>query len=456
MKSSRVTEAILLILVFLVSILGFVLLSVGVAVSQGQTLWAGLPAAVLPPLVIGGSALGLHILLRRQGEMVDQLLLPMVMLLFTIGLLMIYRLRGPDGAWQQILRGFLPGAALVGFFILRPGMLERVRRLALPITTLGVLLPILTAIFGEVDETGARLALKLGPLPAVQPTEVIKLTFILFLAWFIDREGRKVEGRARPFLAWLRLPGLHYFLPGILVVALATMALVQMSDFGAVLVLGMIFIGMLFVGFETRIFVSIAALGLCLAAISALALSAFWQVPNVIRLRFLAYQDPWSKQEIVLDGLPTGLTISEGPGYQIQQSINAVVAGGLSGTGLGFGNPEYVPLAHSDFIFAAIIEEMGAVVGLAVLFVLILLLLRIARVALLLPQTQVFERMLLMGICVHLFIQTFIMVGGTLNFLPLTGITIPFLSQGGMALMVNLVEIGLVMSAASRLEAHRP
>ena len=451
---ARTTEAVLLIFVFLAGVLGFGLLAIGMQVAQGQNPLTGLPAAAAPPLVIGAIAFGLHACLRQRRTQAEQLILPVVALLLTIGMLMIWRLRGPAGAWQQISRGLVPGAALVAAFILKPGLLERTRRLALPIIALGVLLPILTAMFGEVDETGARLALKLGPLPAVQPTEVIKLTLIIFLAWYIDRQGHRVEGRARPFLGWLRLPGLHNFLPGILVVSLATLALVQMSDFGAVLVLGVIFIGMIFAGFETRIFLTISMIGLCLAIIAGLVLSFAWDVPNVIRLRFLAYQDPWSKEMIVLDGQPAGITISEGPGYQIQQSINSIVAGGLSGTGLGFGKPDYVPLAYSDFIFAAIVEELGAVIGLAVLFLFILLMLRITRVALLLPGSQVFERVLLMGICIHFFSQVFIMVGGTLNLLPLTGITVPFLSLGGMALIVNLIEIGIVLSAAQRLESN--
>jgi cell division protein FtsW (lipid II flippase) len=451
---ARTTEAVLLIFVFLAGMLGFALLAIGLQVAQGQNPLGGLPAAAWPPLVIGVTAFGLHALLRQRQTNAEQLILPVVALLLTIGLLMIWRLTGPAGAWQQVSRGLLPGAALVAAFILKPDLLERTRRWALPIIALGVLLPVLTALFGEVDETGARLALKLGPLPAVQPGEIIKLTLIIFLAWYVDRQGRRVEGRARPFLGWLRLPGLHNFLPGVLVVSLATLALVQMSDFGAVLVLGAIFIGMVFAGFETRIFLTVSIIGVCLAVVAALVLSFVWQVPNVIRLRFLAYQDPWSKQEIVLDGQPTGMTVSEGPGYQIQQSLTSIVAGGLSGTGLGFGKPEYVPLAHSDFIFAAIVEELGAVTGLAVLFLFILLLLRITRVALLLPAGQVYERLLLIGICIHFFIQVFIMVGGTLNLLPLTGITIPFLSLGGMALVVNLIEIGMVFSAVQRLESN--
>jgi cell division protein FtsW (lipid II flippase) len=249
------------------------------------------------------------------------------------------------------------------------------------------------------------------------------------------------------------MPALHYFIPGGLFVSLATLALVAMSDFGAVLILACLFVGMLYAGFETRIFTTIAAIGLGLAVLAGFALSLTWHVPTVIRYRFLAFLDPWSNAMILQNGQPTGITISEGPGYQIQQSIYAVISGGLTGSGLGFGSPQYVPLAHSDFIFAAIVEEMGAVIGIAILVLFIILVLRILRVAMLLPAGQAFERLLLTGIAIHFFIQVFVMVGGTLNLLPLTGVTIPFLSQGGMALLVNLAEIGLVLGIARRLEA---
>ena len=174
----------------------------------------------------------------------------------------------------------------------------------------------------------------------------------------------------------------------------------------------------------------------------------------MIQMRFLAFLDPWSEKMVVIDGQPTGITVSEGPATRIQQSIYAIIAGGLSGTGLGFGTPGYVPLAHSDFIFAALVEELGVVMGLAILFLSAVLMLRILRVALLLPASQVFERLLVIGICIHFSVQVFIMVGGTLNLLPMTGVTIPFLSQGGMALLVNLTEIGLVLSISQRLERH--
>jgi len=219
-----------------------------------------------------------------------------------------------------------------------------------------------------------------------------------------------------------------------------------------VLILAVIFVAMLFAGFETRIFMTVTAIGLALAVLAGLVLSLTWEVPAVIQYRFMAFLDPWSTDMITLNGQPTGITISEGPGYQIQQSIYAVISGGIIGRGLGFGSPDYVPLAHSDFILAAIIEEFGAVIGVAVLFLFAVLLVRIFRTVVLLPPVQIFERLLLVGIGAHLFTQVFVMAGGTLNLLPVTGITIPFLSLGGVALFTNLVEVGIVLAITRRME----
>ena len=454
LSTTRFTESFLLALVFVIALLGFALLAIGMQVKQGADIWSGLPGALLPPLVIGISSAGLHYLMCKRGMQVSQLILPVSMLLFTTGLLMIWRLQGASGAWQQLTRGFLPGMVVIAVLIVKPRWVERIRRWAVPICLMGLLLLVTTAFLGVIDETGSRLALQLGNLPPIQPSEVIKLSLVVFLAWYIDREGKQVEGRARAFLGWLRLPPIHFFIPGVLFVAIATLALVKMSDFGAVLILAFIFAGMLFIGFETRIFLTISAIGMTLIVIVSLFLSFTWEIPTVIRYRFLAFKDPWSNEVILLKGQTTGVTVSEGPGYQIQQAINAEVSGGLSGVGLGFGTPQYVPLAQSDFIFAAIIEELGSIIGLAVLILFAILLLRMARIALMLPTQQVFERLLVIGICIHFFVQIFIMVGGTLNLLPITGVTIPFLSQGGMALLINLTEIGLVLSLSQRLEVQ--
>lgn len=450
----RTIEAAALLLIAAIAFLGFFSAAAALQIRQKAEPFTALPGATLPPLVVALSLTAFHIFLQRRKMRREQIILPVISLLFVVGLLMIWRLRGSEAAWQQILRGLLPGLAISAFLIARPARIEMIRRYGFLAGVAGVLIPFATALFGVVDETGARLALKLGPLPAIQTTELIKLSLVVFLAWYIERQGGAAEGRARPVFGWLRLPALQYLIPGALFVVLATLALVAMSDYGAVLILGSIFIGMLYAGFQTRTFFTVAGLGLVLALAAGLILTLTWEVPAVIRYRFIAFLNPWSTEILTLNGQPTGITVSEGPGYQIQQAIYAVMSGGLAGTGIGFGSPGYVPLAHSDFILAAIIEELGAVTGIAILFLFAVLLLRIVRAAILLPAGQVFEKLLLVGISIHLFTQVFVMAGGTLNLLPVTGVTIPFISQGGMALLINLVEIGIVLAVTRRMEGQ--
>ncbi len=399
--------------------------------------------------------LGLHLLLTVRGIEIDQLIIPVVGILFILGLIMINRLIGAGGVWQQMSRGFLPGIVMMGVLILYPNLVERIRTWAVPISLIGLALPILTAMFGVVDETGSRLALKLGPLPAIQTSELLKVALLIFLAWFVESSGEAVEGRGLPLFGWLRLPAVRYLMPGVLFTIMGTLALTAMSDFGAVMILALLFVGMLFAGFDLRTFSALIAIGVVLSLLMGLVLATTWHVPDVIRNRFLAFQNPWSSAEVVIGGKSTGITIAEGPGYQLQQAIYAVVAGGLTGSGVGMGSPDFIPLAASDFIFAAILEEMGAIVGIGILGLFLVLLLRLLRIAGRLPPWQVFERMLLVGIAIHLFTQVFVMMGGTLALIPMTGVTIPFMSLGGTAVFVNLTEIGLALAIAQRLE-RRP
>ena len=444
----RWNEALLLIIVFIIAGIGFVSVAVAEQVRQGLDPQPVIRPALLRMMGIVLAFGSLHVLLSLRKVTIEQTILPITALLFTIGMSMIWRLRGDDGMVQQMVRGLLPGVLLMGALIAWPPLLERVRRLAVPIGLGGLLLLFLTGVFGVEDETGARLALRLGPLPSIQTSELIKVALIIFLAWYIEREGRAAEGRAHSLL-WFRLPAVRYLAPAALFVGAATLALVAMSDYGAVLILGLLFVAMLYTGFETRIFATISALGLGLGLLVGLVLTQVWSIPASIQYRYLAFRNPWSDQL-----MPNGFTIAEGPGYQIQQAIYAVIAGGVSGAGLGLGSPTFVPLAHSDFILAAIMEEMGSAIGIAVLILYAVLILRIFRVVLLLPRGQVFERLVLVGIGVHFFAQAFIMAGGTLDLIPLTGVTLPFLSQGGVALMVNLAEIGIVLALVMRVQTQ--
>jgi peptidoglycan glycosyltransferase len=449
---SRGVEALLLALVSLVALLGFTIVHVTFQLQQDANPWAGLFTAWAPPVALAVWLFAIHFLLRWRRMETEQIILPIVGLLIAIGLIMLWRLRSPQAVWQQVTRGLVPGGMAAALLILFPGIVERIRRdWPITVSLVGLVLLLATAFLGVVDEADARLALKIGPLPAIQTSELVKLSLIVFLAWYIESEGEAAEGRARAF-GRFRLPAIKYFVPGTLFVCMATLALVKMSDFGAILILGFLFVALLYAGFEGRIFFTIVAIGLLLSLIVGVALGVFWKVPTVIQQRFIAFADPWSDEPLLIDGQPTGITVAQGPGYQIQQAVYAIRDGGVTGTGIGLGTPENVPLAHSDMIIAAIAEELGIMGALAVLTCFAILLLRILRVAILLPAQQVFERLLLVGIAAHLTVQTFVMVSGTVNLLPMTGVTVPFLSQGGMAMMVNLIEVGLVLAVAQRIK----
>lgn len=453
-SSLRGTEGAILFITLIVAISGFTSTSIALAINKGIDPLSGIEQVLLLPILAVLPFVGIHVILRLRRINTEQLLMPMVALLLAIGLTMVWRLRGQPGALQQ-LRSVWLGAVLTGILAAQPIWIERIRRLAIPISLAGLGLAILTAGLGYMDESGARLSLKLGPLPAIQTTELIKVALIIFLAWFAEEEGRAVEGRSRLLMGWLRLPPLRYFIPGALFVAVATLALLRMADYGAVLILIFLFVGVLYMAFETRTFFTLLGIGGGLAALVVLVLVTTWHIPDVIRYRILAFLDPWSSAPYLIGGAPSGLTIAQGPGYQIQQSIYAILSGGLTGKGLGFGSPGLIPLAFSDFIFAAIVEELGAVIGFAVLALFGVLFIRIFRLAALLPENQVFERVLAAGIGIHLFSQVLVMVGGTLDLLPMTGVTIPFLSLGGTALAVNLAEIGLLVGLFQRAEARR-
>jgi len=449
----RPVEAQMLRIVTLFVLLAFPMTGAALALRLEEPIFPALWPSLVPALSIVASLWFLHLQLRGRRLQSEHLLLPALGLLGAVGIVLIWRLRGNDGAMQQITRGWLPGLVVIAALVLYPHLLELLRRRWVPVASaIGLILLLATAFVGAPDEAGARLALRLGPLPPIQTSEVVKLALIIFLAWYIERVGEEAEGRARPVAGWLRLPDLRYFVPGLLFVAIAALALVRMSDFGAILIIGALFVGMLYAGFQPRIFLTIAAIGALLTLLLALVLVFVWEPPDVIRHRFIAFQDPWSQEPLVVNGVPSDITVAEGPGYQIQQALYAVGAGGLGGTGLGLGTPYFVPLAHSDFIFAAVVEELGGFVALALLALYGVLLLRVLRVAVLLPPGQKFERLLLVGITIHLFTQLFVMVGGTLNLLPLTGITVPFLSQGGIALVVNLTELGVAFALMQRLE----
>lgn len=457
--STRPLERKFLGVVAAVMLLGFSMVHIAERLYLDEGLFAFAGRTFIPPLVLLGWLFAVHLVLSFRGVSAEQLILPLTGLLVGVGLFMIHRLWPgdpafsfpPTGIWQQLILGVSGGMTVILLLNIYPYLVELLRRsfdewLPLIICMGGLGLLFATALFGE-EIGGVRLAIRLGGF-SVQTSEIIKLSLIIFLAWYGDIAGQSAEFTYMRF-GFLRLPQMQTILPSLMFIMLAMVALLLMSDWGAILILMSIFAAILYTAFEQRIFYSMAGLGLLVLAVAVAGIIWLDAVPGTVALRWTVFRDPWSEELVSWFGTPTAIV--DGPGYQTQQAIYAVIAGGLLGSGLGFGAPNNIPLPFSDFIFAAIIEEMGLIIGMALLVFYIILVWRILRVAAMLPEALIFERLLLIGIAVHLCAQTFVITGGTFALIPLTGLTAPFLSLGGMAMLINLTEIGIVLALAQRL-----
>ena len=155
---------------------------------------------------------------------------------------------------------------------------------------------------------------------------------------------------------------------------------------------------------------------------------------NHIQIRVHTWLDPWADVA--------------GSGYQIYQSLFAIASGGFFGTGLGQGRPGYIPEVHSDFIFSAICEELGLFGGFAIILLFFIFTYRGIKIALKLPDG--FDKCVATGITVMFGIQTFIIIGGVIKMIPLTGITLPFISYGGSSLLSSFISLGILQAISAK------
>jgi len=164
-----------------------------------------------------------------------------------------------------------------------------------------------------------------------------------------------------------------------------------------------------------------------------------YNVVAVVKTRVSIWLDPWST--------------AQGSGYQIVQAIYALASGGVFGTGIGQGLPTVIPAVHTDFIFTALSEEMGLAGSLGVLIAYLLLIFRGYQIAARIPgRFRGFEQLLAVGLTTIIAMQTFIIIGGNLRAIPLTGITLPFISYGGSSVVINFLIVGLLL----RISANAP
>jgi len=287
---------------------------------------------------------------------------------------------------------------------------------------LGMLLIGVTLILGKGSTPGGpRLWLDLGPV-SFQPSEVLKVLLVIFFAGYLS-EYQEILSLGRYRIGPISLPPFPHLIPLLVMWGLSLMLLIGQRDLGAAFLFFGIFLVMLYIASGKGLY--IWAGGIAFVAGAAVA----YRFIDVVQQRFGVWLDPWSR--------------ASGDAYQAIQGLMAFSAGGLLGSGLGYGQSQYIPAVHTDFIFAAIGEEMGILGALAILALYLLLAYRGYRIALI--ATNPFNQLLAAGLTSVLALQSLVIVAGNLKFIPLTGVTLPFISYGGSSLVTNFIIIGLLL-----------
>jgi cell division protein FtsW (lipid II flippase) len=339
----------------------------------------------------------------------DPYLLPIAALLSGWGLLTIWRLDATFGLRQTF---WLAICLLVLFGVMRVSRsLSLLRRYKYLWLTGGLLLTALTFLFGTYPG-GEGPHLWLGCCGMYfQPSEPLKLLLVVYLAAYL--------ADSLP----ISFSFLHLLAPTLVLIGAALAILVAQRDLGTASLFLMLYFIIVYLGSGKRRILVIASAVILTAGFTG------YQLFDVIRLRVQAWVNPW------LD--PAGRS------YQIVQSILAVAAGGLIGSGPGIGNPGVVPVAHSDFIFASIAEETGLLGTAALLLLVGLLASRGLTIAL--RASNRYQRYLAAGLTVYLTLQSLLIVGGNLRIVPLTGVTMPFVSYGGSSLLTSFLSVMILI-----------
>lgn len=405
------------------------LLVIGVAALERSEA-GGAPRIWLASSALLAALLVAHLALTLLLPDADELLLPLSGMLCAVGLLFVFRLEPSFGTKQAIW--YLLGAGVLIAVIVAvpdPRRLGRYKYLA---ASLALALMLVTAMVGQ-EINGSRLWLGVGGFN-FQVTEAMKILLVIFLAGYLaDRRLMlsAVTGRWRRFA----VPALPYLIPLLVIWVLAFLILIWQRDLGAVLLLAGVTLLLLYAATARTGYILLGAAGVIVNVIVA------YRFFDYVRARVDVWLRPLSEQD--------------GAGYQMAQALYALGHGGVLGAGLGRGFPEYIPAVHTDFVFAAIGEELGIAGAFGILALYILLVARGLRVTLL--QRTDFGTLLALGLTGILAIQTLVIIAGNLALIPITGITLPFVSYGGSSILINFVILALLLRLSSRSgERSRP
>jgi cell division protein FtsW (lipid II flippase) len=381
-----------------------------------------------------------HIYLRIRLPNADPYLFPLVALLTAFGLVMIYRI--DDSLARDQANWFVLGLVLFALtiqFLREYEVLERYRYTIAGAGLLLLLAPRLPGIGQQVN--GAYLGIKIGPL-AFQPAEFAKIAIVVFLASYL-REHREVLIVGAKRVLGVTLPPLKHFGPMLVVWGASMFMLVFIRDLGSSLMFFAAFLALLYVATGRFSFVVI---GMAMFTVGAWFFAS--TVPHVhdrVEIWLDPYVDPG------------------GTGYQILQSIFAQADGGLFGQGFGQGlitipgtDNALLPAAQTDTIYSLIVNELGLFGACGVVLIYLLIAARGFKIALL--ARDGFSKLLATGLTAVFSIQAFVIIGGVTRVIPLTGVTLPFISYGGSSILANFVLLALLLliSDRARREALEP
>lgn len=377
-------------------------------------MWGGIAAA---------GAFIVQIIILKGKLCKDKWLFPIVMFFSCIGIIMLGRLK-PILCVPQI-RWLLIGMAVMVLVLMLAKYFEEILQYQyiLGVVTLFVLC--LSLLFGT-EIGGSKNWLILGPIQ-VQPSEFGKILLVLFLSSYLSDHRQMLTEVKKRFL-FLDLPPLRFIAPLLCIWGIAILMFVIQRDLGSALLFFCMAVGMTYMATGSKSYVFIA---LCFFGVGALLSYALF---SHVQVRFNIWLDPWAD--------PTGQA------YQVVQSLFAFGAGGVWGTGFAHGQPLLIPEVHTDFIFSAIGEEMGFLGCSAIMLGYMLFFYRGVKIAL---NCQKDLYMLsAAGFAVAFFLQAFIIIAGVTKFLPLTGITLPFISYGGSSMVSGFIMVGLLLALSNK------
>lgn len=372
------------------------------------------------PLGLFAAFAAAHIGVRIFAPGADPAILPIVFTLSGIGITFVTRLQ-PDASLGQVIFLFLGVALMVGTLAVVKN-LEVIKRYKYVLGIAGIILLVLPMFIGT-EIYGSKLWIKIGGFQ-FQPGEFAKVLIVLFLAGYLA-ENRELLSISNRTVLGIKFPRLRLLYPLFIVWGVCLLVVAFERDLGSALLFYTIFLIMLYVATGR---VSYVIIGLALLAVGAFGM---YQIMSHVQVRVAIWLDPFSDAQNL--------------GYQIVQSLFSLADGGLAGVGIGKGMADIIPVVASDMIFAAIGEEMGLLGGSAVLLLFMLFAVRgLTTAARAKSDLAAFSAA---GLTAAISFQAFTIVGGVTKLIPLTGVTLPFMSQGGSSLLASFVIVGLLLRA---------